>query len=88
MIARLAPIKEDTYETKLGPGSYDPIKPSMSSVAGGASVWGKSKDKRKMWNESNDDQKYSNTASIFKTEQHSVEVYEGREYDYHTFSSL
>jgi hypothetical protein len=51
LIARLAPIKEDSYEKKLGPGSYDPIKPGLNLGHGGASVWGKSKDKRKLWYE-------------------------------------
>ncbi len=46
MIARLAPIKEDGYEKKVGPGSYNPEK-ALPNV--GTSVWGKSKDKRKLW---------------------------------------
>lgn len=49
MIARLAPIKEDGYEKRLGPGSYDPIK--ADNTKGAAGTWGKSKDKRKLWYE-------------------------------------
>ncbi|TNV82951.1 hypothetical protein FGO68_gene4078 [Halteria grandinella] len=48
LIARLAPMKEDGYEKRLGPGSYDPVKPA-DMVKGAA--WGRSKDKRKLWYE-------------------------------------
>jgi hypothetical protein len=41
-------MKEDGYEKKLGPGSYDPVKPT-DMVKGAA--WGRSKDKRKLWYE-------------------------------------
>ena len=54
LIARLAPIKEDSYEKKLGPGSYDLMKPS--NVAGGSN-FGKSNEKRKLWFEGKIDDK-------------------------------
>jgi hypothetical protein len=38
-------MKEDGYEKKIGPGTYDPIRPE--NVKGAA--WGRSKDKRKIW---------------------------------------
>jgi len=47
LIARLAPIKEDSYEKKVGPGSYDPLKPL--GMGGGGSSFGKSTEKRKLW---------------------------------------
>ncbi len=56
LIARLAPIKEDSYEKKVGPGSYDPIKPSMNLQAGGSN-FGKSTEKRKLWFEGKVDEK-------------------------------
>ena len=52
LIARLAPIKEDSYEKKLGPGSYDVVRPSQS-LAVGVSSFGRSKEKRKPWFEDN-----------------------------------
>jgi hypothetical protein len=48
LIARLAPIKEDPYEKRIGPGSYDPVKPQMKIVPG-VSSWGKSNQKRSLW---------------------------------------
>jgi len=42
----LAPIREDSYEKKLGPGSYDPMKPMPKA---GTSTFGKSNEKRKLW---------------------------------------
>ena len=56
LIARLAPIKEDPYEKKLGPGSYDPVKPQMTIVPG-VSSFGKSNEKRKLWFEGKSDEK-------------------------------
>jgi hypothetical protein len=58
LIARLAPIKEDSYEKKLGPGSYDPVKPIMNVVNGGSN-FGKSTAKRKLWFEGKVDEKIS-----------------------------
>ena len=51
LIARLAPMKEDGYEKRLGPGSYNPVKADMKDVKGGGGAWGRSKDKRKLWYE-------------------------------------
>jgi hypothetical protein len=44
----LAPIKEDGFEKKLGPGSYDVMK---HEIKGAGAAWGRSKDKRKLWYE-------------------------------------
>ena len=51
LIARLAPIKEDSHFKKLGPGSYDPVKPGSNMIQGAGGSWAKQKDKRTLWYE-------------------------------------
>ena len=63
LIARLAPIKEDSYDIKLGPGSYDPVKPQMKIVPG-VSTWGKSNQKRKLWFEDNTDLRLKSLSAL------------------------
>lgn len=71
LIARLAPIKEDSYEVKIGPGSYDPMTPLP--VVNGPSAWALSKDKRTLWKENPDDSRSNYNMRVFKTQQQSVD---------------
>lgn len=52
-------MKEDSYEKKLGPGSYDIVRPSQS-LAVGVSSFGRDQGKRKPWYEGNIDSHLTN----------------------------